>query len=149
MQTTDWIKKEDVTGKEKEAGSVGPVTLVPPESTAGVALTPALIEQVTCPSLVEEASSAVTTSRSLISSHFSIRPSPKGGMGAFALSDIPESTVIMKELALFLATDGKGQLAKELGKLSAKERTEFGKLACYELLDRDRDIAIFKTNRYA
>lgn len=127
---------------------MGSVTLVPSETTAGVALTPALIEQVTCPSLVEEASSAVATSRRPISPHFSIRPSPKGGMGAFALSDIPESTVIMKELALFLATDGKGQLAEELGKLSAEERTEFGKLACYELLDRDRDIAIFKTNRY-
>ncbi|KFY99956.1 hypothetical protein V500_01225 [Pseudogymnoascus sp. VKM F-4518 (FW-2643)] len=136
-----WEEGEVVTGKEKRVGSVESVTPISPESTAGVVPTPALIEQVTCPSLVEETTLAV-------SSHFSIRLSPKGGMGAFALSDIPESTVVMRELALFLATDGKGHLAEELGKLSAGERTEFSKLACYELLDRDRDMAIFKTNRF-
>lgn len=151
---TDSTKGEVVTGKEKEVGWVGSVTPISPESTAGVAPTPGPMEQVTCPSLVEEASQAALTaqtsgsSRTPGSSLFSIRPSPKGGMGAFALSDIAESTVIMKELALFLATDGKGHLAEELEKLSAEERTEFSKLACYELLDRDRDIAIFKTNRY-
>lgn len=143
---TDLTKGEASTGKEKGVGLVESVTLISPESTAGVAPTPALIEQVTCPSLVEEATP--TTTQGPLSSHFSIRPSPKGGMGAFALSDIPESTVIMRELALFLATDGKGHLAEELEKLSAEERTEFSKLACYELLDRDRDFAIFKTNRY-
>jgi hypothetical protein len=106
---------------------------------------------VTCPSLVEEAranSPDAAALKSSGSSLFSIRPSPKGGMGAFALSDIPCSTVIMRELALFLATDGNGHLAEELGKLSAEERAEFRKLACYDLLDKDKDIAIFKTNRY-
>lgn len=130
------------------AGPVGLVTAIRPEPAAGVAPTHALIEQVTCPSLVEEVSPAAVAAKTFWNSLFSIRPSPKGGMGAFALSDISESTVIMKELALFLATDGKGHLAEELGKLSAEERTEFSKLACYELLDQDRDIAIFKTNRY-
>ncbi|OBT62553.1 hypothetical protein VE03_07362 [Pseudogymnoascus sp. 23342-1-I1] len=150
---TQWLAAEEVvTGKEKGVGLVGSVTPLSPKLTAGVPLVPALIEQVLCPSLVEETSPAVATPGGPLShfsiSHFSIRPSPKGGMGAFALSDIPESTVIMKELALFLATDGKGHLAEELGKLSVEERAEFSKLACYELLDRDRDIAIFKTNRF-
>lgn len=132
-------------------GQAGSVTPVSTGSTAGVALTPALIEQVTCPSLVEEAianSPAVAALPSSGLSRFSIHPSPKGGMGAFALSDIPCSTVIMRELALFLATDGNGHLAEELGKLSVEEREEFRKLACYDLLDKDKDIAIFKTNRY-
>ncbi|KFY32859.1 hypothetical protein V495_08664 [Pseudogymnoascus sp. VKM F-4514 (FW-929)] len=139
------------TGKEKKMGQVGSVTLVSPEPTAGVAPTPALIEQVTCPSLVEEATGNSPDAAALQSSGsslFSIRPSPKGGMGAFALSDIPCSTVIMRELALFLATDGNGHLAEELGKLSSEERAEFRKLACYDLLDKDKDIAIFKTNRF-
>jgi hypothetical protein len=151
VQQTDRVKGAVLTGKEKKAGQVGSVTLVSPGSTAGVAPTPALIEQVTCPSLVEEAranSPDAAALKSSGSSLFSIRPSPKGGMGAFALSDIPCSTVIMRELALFLATDGNGHLAEELGKLSAEERAEFRKLACYDLLDKDKDIAIFKTNRY-
>ncbi|KFY12678.1 hypothetical protein V492_03734 [Pseudogymnoascus sp. VKM F-4246] len=145
---SQWLAAGEVgTGKERAAGTVGSVTPTPPQVTAEKASVPALIEQVTCPSLVEEVSPAAPAAQTPNSSLFSIRPSPKGGMGAFALSDIPESTVIMKELALFLATDGRGHLAEELGKLSAEERTEFSKLACYELLDQDRDIAIFKTNR--
>ncbi|KFY31565.1 hypothetical protein V493_00994 [Pseudogymnoascus sp. VKM F-4281 (FW-2241)] len=143
-----WAEGEVVTGKERKVGLVGSVAPISPGSTARVVPTPAHIEQVVCPSLVEETTPAATVPHGPVSPHFSILPSPKGGMGAFAVTDIPESTVIMKELALFLATDGKGHLEEELGKLSAEERTEFSKLACYELLDRDRDIAIFKTNRF-
>lgn len=83
---------------------------------------------------------------SSISPYFSIRPS-KGGLGAFASRDIPTLTIILQEHCLVEATDGAGHLAEELEKLSEVEREAYSQLTSYDLLDQNKDVAIFKTNR--
>lgn len=82
------------------------------------------------------------------SPYFSVCPSPKGGVGAFASSDITPQTIILRENYLVAATDGKGHLAEELEKLSEPERSAYFTLASYDVLDKDKAVAIFKTNRY-
>ncbi|CAL3970430.1 unnamed protein product [Diplocarpon coronariae] len=78
--------------------------------------------------------------------YFEARRSSKGGYGAFALDDIEEGTVVLKEKALFKASFV--EVFSKLEGLTCEERREYRTLHGYEAMSHCRDLAIYKTNRF-
>ncbi|RDL31091.1 uncharacterized protein BP5553_09880 [Venustampulla echinocandica] len=78
--------------------------------------------------------------------YFEVRESPKGGLGAFAVQDIEEDTVIMAEEPLFKATFV--EVFYEFEKLSKEKRGEYLSLYAWSGIERHKVLAIFSTNRF-
>jgi hypothetical protein len=76
---------------------------------------------------------------------FEVRPSAKGGYGAFAIENIAKGTIILTEKALFTAEFTEVFYAYE--NLKPKERKEYRSLYSYQGVDNELLLAIFKTNR--
>ncbi|TVY52135.1 SET domain-containing protein 5 [Lachnellula cervina] len=77
---------------------------------------------------------------------FEVRSSPKKGMGAFALADIPEGTVIMTEEPLFRTSPV--QIFWTYDALSDEQKRAYKQLACWTGVEDHKIPAIFTTNRF-
>jgi hypothetical protein len=80
-----------------------------------------------------------------IAPYFEVRPSTKGGYGAFALEYIPPFTMILSESSLMEGTNG--EILEKFEALSQDDKEAFLKLASFDEVDSNKVIAIFKTNR--
>ena len=70
----------------------------------------------------------------------------KGGLGAFAIIDIPIGTTVISESPLFRATLAE-QVEWEYKKLSEEQKIGYDSLAYWEKVDKYKIQGIFKTNR--
>jgi hypothetical protein len=77
--------------------------------------------------------------------YFEVRPSPKGGLGAFATREIPCGTVIHREQALFTGTSMEVFYLYE--QLSPDQRREYLGLHEFKGVGGHKILSIFKTNR--
>ena len=79
--------------------------------------------------------------------YFEIRPSPKGGLGAFAIKDIQDNTAIIAENPLFRC-----HLHEEIewcvDMLPRRLKDEYFGLHHWTGVDQSKVHGIFKTNRY-
>jgi hypothetical protein len=93
-------------------------------------------------------SSSQTSSEqpSFINDFFEVRASPKGGLGAFAVVDIPKDTVIMTEEPLFRADPV--EIYWKYENLTDEQRKEYKTLSCWFGIEDQRVPAIFTTNRF-
>jgi hypothetical protein len=81
-----------------------------------------------------------------INDFFEARTSPKGGLGAFAVVDIPKGTVIMAEEPLFRADPV--EIYWKYEALNDEQRKEYRTLSCWFGIEDQRVPAIFTTNRF-
>ncbi|PQE32606.1 SET domain protein [Rutstroemia sp. NJR-2017a WRK4] len=77
---------------------------------------------------------------------FKVRKSPKGGLGCFAVKDIPKGTVIHSEKPLFECSLVGVHYAFE--QLTPEQREEYLNLYYYRGLVNHKVIAIYQTNRF-
>lgn len=77
---------------------------------------------------------------------FEVRTSTKGGLGAFAVADIPNDTIIMAEEPLFRAEPV--QIFWKYEALSDEQKKEYKTLSCWYGVEDHKIQAIFTTNRY-
>jgi hypothetical protein len=80
-----------------------------------------------------------------VTEYFEVRPSPRGGFGAFAVKDIPKDTVVIMETALFSGT--MLEVFHLYEQLSKEQRKEYMKLHAHMGVGGHRILSIFKTNR--
>lgn len=78
-------------------------------------------------------------------SYFEVRASPKGGLGAFALENIPPHTTILTEPFLLQARSA--TILDVFAQLPAKEKQTFQGLATFKMLHPNKIVATFKVNR--
>jgi len=78
--------------------------------------------------------------------YFEARPSPKGGIGAFAIKDIPQGTIILAEKPLIRVPFSEVFVAYE--NLSPQKRKLYRSLYGWDGIDNYNILAIYKTNRY-
>jgi hypothetical protein len=77
--------------------------------------------------------------------YFEVRPSQKGGLGAFATKEIPWGTVIHREKALFTGT--LMEVFYLYDQLSRDQRREYLDLHEFKRVGGHKILSIFKTNR--
>jgi hypothetical protein len=81
--------------------------------------------------------------------YFEVRESAKGGLGAFAIKDIEEGTVLLEELPLFKGDFG--NIYDEYQKFTEKQTAEYLSLHAWKGSSRgdtETITCIFATNRY-
>jgi hypothetical protein len=79
--------------------------------------------------------------------YFKIRPSPKGGLGAFAIEDIPNNTAIIAENPLFRCHLYE-EIEWSVDRLPRRLKDEYFSLYHWAGVDQNKVHGIFKTNRY-
>ncbi|TVY80446.1 SET domain-containing protein [Lachnellula suecica] len=77
---------------------------------------------------------------------FEVRQSPKGGLGAFAIADIPKDTVIMAEEPLFRAEPV--EIYWKYDSLTDEQRQEYRTLSYWLGIEDMKVPARFTTNRF-
>lgn len=87
-----------------------------------------------------------TKNTPFVNDFFEVRQSTKGGLGAFALKDIPKGTVIMAEEPLFRAL--LVQVFWKYDELSDDQKKEYKTLSCWFGIEDHKVAAIFTTNRF-
>ena len=80
-----------------------------------------------------------------INEYFEVKPSPKGGLGAFALRDIPKDTVILAEKPLLKADILEIFFAYE--QLTPKQQDDYKSLCYFKGISPHMVLGIFKTKR--
>ncbi len=78
--------------------------------------------------------------------YFEVRESMKGGLGSFAVTDLPQGTMILSEQPLFKSK--LISLIQALENLTPEEIGRFRRLHHHPSTSCDRDLATFLTNRY-
>ncbi|KAG0645592.1 Zinc finger MYND domain-containing 1 [Hyphodiscus hymeniophilus] len=88
-----------------------------------------------------------TSPPSFFNEHLAILPSPKGGLGAFAIRDIPAYTTIIAEKPLFKVYSFE-EVPWRYDDLSKEQKKAYDSLHYWVRIDKDRVFGIFKTNRF-
>jgi hypothetical protein len=98
------------------------------------------------PSLPSTSAPPTPENPSFTNDFFEVRSSPKKGLGAFAVTDIPKGTVIMVEEPLFRAEPV--QIYWKYEALSDDQKRAYKVLSCWFGIEDHKVPAIFTTNRF-
>lgn len=79
--------------------------------------------------------------------YFEVRPSPKGGLGAFTIRDLPEGTIIIAEKPLFTVNFWE-DVEWNHGSLSKEKKQAYATLHHWVGIHKDKVHGIYLTNRY-
>jgi len=120
---------------------------IPVSSTTSLALSLSSSLSSYSPTAAESPLTCISTAAAIFTTeYYEARPSAKGGIGAFAIKEIPEGTVILAEEPLMLANIMEVYHAYD--SLTFEERKLFRSLYSWRGVNPEPIMAIFQTNRY-